>query len=259
VEIAGDFCALNPAQLQGELDLPQVFSLLRMIADYPRPGTLVVRSPHDEKRIHFRNGHLCAAFSLNLANRAQAGFLMNKLGYLLVRMGLVSEEQRDRALEVCSQQPGLRLGEVLVQSGALAPADLKRALRTQAEGVVLSLFLFPVGRFEVVGETLDINLDDDLGIAAQDILKEAARYQEEWDGLRRSLPSLDTVIAYDEAGRDKLDVARMTVHQKLVLSLVDGRRSLKDICREATMLDFEVYKFIYLMVRARILKPVVEP
>jgi len=49
----------------------------------------------------------------------------------------------------------------------------------------------------------------------------------------------------------------MTEHQKLILSLVDGRRSLKDICREATMLDFEVYKFIYLMVRAHILKPVV--
>lgn len=258
IEVAsGEYCALNPAQLQGTLDLAGVFSLLRMIADYPRPGTLVVRSPHDEKRIHFRNGHISAAFSLNLANRTQAGFLMNKLGYLLVRMGLVSEQQRDRALDVCHQQPGRRLGEVLVQSGALTDADLKRALRTQAEGVVLSLFLFPEGRFEVAGESLDISLQDDLGIAVRDILKEATRYQEEWDGLRASIPSLDTVIAYDENGRAKLDTARMTEHQKLVLSLVDGRRSLKDICREATMLDFEVYKFIYLMVRARILRPVV--
>lgn len=46
----------------------------------------------------------------------------------------------------------------------------------------------------------------------------------------------------------------MTVHQKLVLSLVDGHRSIHEIFTEATMLDFEVYNFLYLMVRASILQ-----
>ncbi|AMV72758.1 hypothetical protein JCM30471_12740 [Desulfuromonas carbonis] len=40
----------------------------------------------------------------------------------------------------------------------------------------------------------------------------------------------------------------------LVLALADGRRSIHTICSEATMLDFEVYNFLYLMVRARILQ-----
>ncbi|UWZ78672.1 DUF4388 domain-containing protein [Geoalkalibacter halelectricus] len=245
-----------PAALKGRLDADQVLALLRTLETYPRPGTLVVRSPHDEKRIHFRKGSVSAAFSINRANRTQAGFLMNKLGYLLIRMGLINEEQRDRALEFCEQNPGMRLGEVLVQSDALSPADLKRALRTQAEGVIFSLFLFPEGDFELVGESLDFSLDDDLAIPVADLLKEAARQEEEWSSFRKDIPSLETVIDYDDQGREKLAGARMTPHQQMVLALVDGRRSLKDICREATMLDFEIFKFIYLMVRARILKPV---
>lgn len=243
-------------ELKGRLDADRVFSLLRTLENYPRPGTLVVVSPHDEKRIHFRKGTISAAFSINRANRAQAGFLMNKLGYLLIRMGLISEQERDRALEFCTQNPGMRLGEVLVQSDALSPADLKRALRTQAEGVIYSLFLFPEGDFELIGETLDFSLDDDLAIPVPDLLREAVRKEDEWSGFRADLPSLDTVIDYDEQGREKLASARMTPHQQMILSLVDGQRSLKDICREATMLDFEIFKFIYLMVRARILKPV---
>lgn len=242
-------------ELKGELDLFQVSSLLQMIASYPRPATLVIRSPHDEKRIHFRLGKVASAVSINRANRAQAGFLMNKLGYLLIRMGMITAQDRDRALVACEENPRLRIGEVLVRNGALSHDSLKRALRTQAEGVIFSLFLFPSGSFELIHENLDIPPADDLGLRVQSLLEEAASHEEEWSGLRETIPSLDTVLEFAEEGEDKLAKARMTAHQQLVLSLIDGRRTLKDICREATMLDFEVYKFLYMMVRARILKP----
>ena len=50
-----------------------------------------------------------------------------------------------------------------------------------------------------------------------------------------------------------MEKATMTLLQKLVMSLVDGRRTIKEICVAATMLDFEVYKFLYIMVKANIL------
>ncbi len=245
-----------PSELAGTLDLFQVSSLLRMIGSCSRPGTLIVRGSHDEKRIHFRLGKIAAAYSVNYESGARSGFLMNKLGYLLVRMGLISEEQRDQALELCATNPQRRLGETLVEMNALAPGDLKQALRTQAEGVVFSLFLFPQGRFKMLNEDSGVDPVDDLELRVNDLLDEAARHEEEWAGLRKAIPSLETVLDFDEQGREKLAGARMTEHQQAVLDLIDGRRDLKTICREATMLDFEVYKFVYLMVRARILKPV---
>jgi hypothetical protein len=244
------------SELTGTLDLFHVSSLLRMIGSCSRPGTLIVRGSHDEKRIHFRLGKITAAYSVNHDSGVRSGFLMNKLGYLLVRMGLISEEQRDQALELCAANPQRRLGETLVEMNALAPDDLKQALRTQAEGVVFSLFLFPQGRFKMLDEDSGVDPVDDLELRVNDLLDEAARHEEEWAGLRKAIPSLETVLDFDEQGRQKLSGARMTEHQQAVLDLIDGRRDLKSICREATMLDFEVYKFVYLMVRARILKPV---
>jgi hypothetical protein len=171
-------------------------------------------------------------------------------------MGLISEEQRDQALELCAANPQRRLGETLVEMNALAPDDLKQALRTQAEGVIFSLFLFPQGHFKLLDEDAGVDPADDLELRVSDLLEEATRHEEEWAGLRKAIPSLETVLDFDEQGREKLAGARMTEHQQAVLDLIDGRRDLKTICREATMLDFEVYKFVYLMVRARILKPI---
>ena len=52
----------------------------------------------------------------------------------------------------------------------------------------------------------------------------------------------------------KLQHAKMTAAQNYVLSMIDGTKTVRDICNTATMLEIEVYKFISLMVKAKILK-----
>lgn len=242
-------------QLKGELNYDELWSLFHTVAAYPRPGTVVIRASQEEKRIHFRQGKIAAVFSLERCEKTQKCSVANKLGSLLLRMNLINEEQRDRALEVCAQTPGLRFGEALQQSGILSIADLRQALRSQAEGILFSLFLFPEGRYEIIGESLDFSVEDDLAIPVQRILDEAAAREPEWGALRDCLTSRERVFAFTEKGRSKLSAIRLTLHQKSLLELIDGRRSLRDLGRETTMLDFEFYKFMYMMVRAGILEP----
>lgn len=243
-------------QLKGELDYDELLSLLHTVAAYPRPGTVVIRTSQEEKRIHFRQGKIAAVFSLERCEKTQKCSVANKLGSLLLRMNLINEEQRDRALEVCAQTPGLRFGEALQQSGILSSVDLRQALRSQAEGMLFSLFLFPEGRYEIIGGSLDFSVEDDLAIPVRRILDEAAARAHEWGALRDSLTSRERVFAFTEKGRSKLPAIRLTQHQKSLLELIDGRRSLRDLGRETTMLDFEFYKFMYMMVRAGVLEPV---
>ena len=54
----------------------------------------------------------------------------------------------------------------------------------------------------------------------------------------------------------KLHNARLAPQQEMILSLVDGNRTIYEICRLTGVLEFEVYKFLYLMGKARIVSPV---
>lgn len=244
----------GPLNLQGELDAIHVPMLLQMLATHTQPGTLVIHGHHSEKRIHFQEGLISSAVSLNRAKQSTSGFLMNKLGYLLIRQGKISEKQRDQALVYCEAHPRTRIGEALIEIGAIDREALREALKTQAEGVIFSLFIFAEGFFEFIPGDTKLARNDHLDIRITDLLDEAGRHEMEWAKVRRAIPSLDTVLNFAPGGREKLHKARMTVHQRLVLSLIDGQRSIHGICTEATMLDFEVYNFLYLMVHANILE-----
>ncbi len=245
--------ALN---LQGEVSAIKMPALLQLVATQTKPGSLLITTRHDEKRLHFRNGKIAMATSINRADRSKTGFLMNKVGYLLIRQGKITEEQRDRALEYCEKHPSKRIGEALVAQGALSEEVLLEALRNQAESVIFSLFIFPEGHFEFIFEDFPLPAGSDLRMNIGELMEKTKRHEGEWNNIRQGIPSLDTVLDYAEKGRDKLTSARMTVHQKLVLSLIDGRRPINEICIAATMLDLEVYKFLYFMVHANILRPV---
>ncbi len=248
--------AAAPLNLEGNVASIQMPALLQLIASQTLPGTLLITTRHDEKRLHFRNGRIALAASVNLANRSKTGFLMNKVGYLLIRQGKITEEQRDRALELCEKQPTQRIGEALVEMGALSHESLLEALRNQAESVIFSLFIFPEGHFRFVFEEYPLRPGDDLALDIRDLLENARRNEAEWANIREAIPSLDAVLDYTPTGREKLGSARMTIHQKLVLSLIDGKRQINEICIAATLLDLEVYKFLYFMVHAKILHKV---
>jgi len=238
----------------GQLTTGQIPALLNHIATSDQVGTLLIRSEYNEKRISFSYGKIVAASSVNLSTKYQSGFLMNKLGYLLVRQGKISEDDRDRALVLCEGDPNLRLGEALIRLGIIRRKQLLQSLQDQAKMVLHSLIVFPEGDFEFINEEVAISQRDSLEIVVTDFLKEAAGNQSEWRNIRQLIPSLDCVLRFAPNGQDKIHNSRMTVHQKFVLSLIDGKRRIRDICNEATMLDYELYRFLYLMVRANILQ-----
>lgn len=243
----------NLPPLRGDIATVNIARLLQAAASQPAPCILHIRGRHDEKRLHFCKGHLSNAVSINRANQAKTGFLMNKVGYLLIRQGRITEVQRDQALELCKQRPKLRIGEALVELGVLSRESLLEALQTQAEGVIFSLFIFPEGRYEIVADDSETPAANDLNINLTTLLSKAETQEPEWERIRQAIPSLDAILDFPEGGRDKLGNARMTEHQQLVLSLIDGQRPIRDICIAATMLDLEVYKFLFFMVNAKIL------
>jgi hypothetical protein len=45
-----------------------------------------------------------------------------------------------------------------------------------------------------------------------------------------------------------------TIRQEAALTLIDGKRTTNDLCVESAMMDYELYRFLYLMVNAGVLE-----
>jgi Domain of unknown function (DUF4388) len=243
-------------RIRGELGSSQVPALLKLISSQKKPGTLIVHTRQGEKRFYFRKGKLSRATSIPLTDgREHNDVVVSNLGQLLVRQGLLSEEQRTQALEECKQHPLQQLDVALCTAGSLPRETVKQALSGLITELVFSLILFPKGRFEYLAQKSPIPLQEDLGIDINTILKEASQQTVEWHELRKTLPTLDTVMDFRPNGQKKIQNAKMPRHQKHILDLIDGKRTIQNISDQAHMTEFEVCKFLFVMDKARIISP----
>ena len=116
------------------MPLPEVFSWLDSSR---RAGVLTVRGVGVETVLHVRNGRVdeCAASDPPAM-----------LGQFLLFHGIITEEVLDRAMRE-HVQSGRRLGDVLVDMGAVDSDTMVAALTAKAEETVLSTFDHPHGWF----------------------------------------------------------------------------------------------------------------
>lgn len=240
--------------IQGELGGTQAPALLKLISGQRKPGRLRVLTAVDEKHLHFHRGHIAAVHSFHPTDGSPTAFLMHKLGDLLLRRELITPQQLERATEICALQPHRRIGEILLETSPLTQGDLRDTLHIQAEEILFSWLFTPHGSFEYLATKNNVPPHEDLGIDVNNLLSKAALQVEEWKGLRKTIPSLETRINFKGNGRAKLQHARMPASQESILALVDGQRTVREICRKSGIFELEVCRFLAAMIKGRILQ-----
>lgn len=238
---------------QGRLGKTKVPALFKRCAELPQPVVLRVRAGDNETAVHFAAGQICHASSRNW--RIDGGTRQwSKLGYLMVRDGLISETQRDQALELIERQPGLRFTTALQQLGLLDLEALRQILARQAKTTIYSLILFSSGEYRIEADGGAIPAEESIALQVEALIREASHHQSEWTAIRRVLPNLGTRLDFTPDGREKLEQVRLSVHQQLLLSQVDGQTQIGTLCCDSTMMDYEACRFLYLMVKAGVLQ-----
>ena len=200
----------------------------------------MVHNSREQKSLSFREGKIVSAACLDRDRK-------NKLGYLLVKQGKISEDERTRALAFCEKDRSKRLGEVLIGTGVLTSDDLMQALQVQAEEIVYSMIAFPDGRFEFAGynETPEATSEKGFVLDVMSLVMEGVRRQDEWDRMRELIPSLEMVVDFIPDQDRAVDTSPMSQYQKEVVDQIDGHRTLSEICAASHLVDFEVCKLIY--------------
>jgi len=197
--------------------LPEILSTVNR---YGVPGVLEVEYEGVTKRVYLLDGDIIFATS---TDRDES------LGAYLVRAEEITEEDLKRSTDELANTPGARHGEILVRMGLLDKSKLGSAVRKQVQAIVWSLFNWSKGEVSFkVGRSKDDEVFKIKIPTARAIIA----------GCRRI--SDPKVITARMGGRSSvlkrlplpphLEKLRLEPDERELLELVDGKRTLYDLC-----------------------------
>ena len=126
--------------LRGTLKDFGIADILQLIGHQGKSGVLTLKSGDQHVDIIFADGSVVRAESSTRDRR-------DLLGRMLVRAEVLSDEQVSRALEV-QKRTQRRLGQILVEGGALDRKVLSTFTRLQTTETIYRLFFWSAGTYE---------------------------------------------------------------------------------------------------------------
>jgi hypothetical protein len=251
--------------LEGTLKDFSLADIFQLIGLQRKTGVLTLRAKDDTVTVTFLDGKVVGADSLSHR-------LENRLGHVLIRGELLTQDQLNRALEI-QKETLQRLGFILVHYGIISVDALKQAIQLQILQIVFRLFRWKDGDYHFSQETtIEYDRDYVVPVSAESILMEGARMIDEWPIIEKRIRSYDMVFRkkltdqeivvvgaedadevefdYDAtAMRRRKQIAgdriRISREEKAIYDLVDGTMSVRDVLELSKFSEFDTAKAMY--------------
>ncbi len=220
------------------MTIPWLFQDLRA---GKKSGTAVFEYDTIIKNIHFGNGDVLFASS----NRDD-----DRLGEFLLKQGRISRAQFDAASAAVIRTKK-KLGAVLFELGILQPKELVSQVKLQIKQIILSLFSWRDGRYRFEEGRLAGKEIIPLQMSTGNLILEGIQSLD-WQIIRKALPPVKTILRPSTDPSLIFQNADLNSDQKAVLSLVDGARSIEQLCSLTGIGDFNTLKAVYLLLALRI-------
>lgn len=254
--------------LQGTLKDFGLADILQLIGIQRKTGLLTLEHGKERVSIKFLEGNVVGA-------ETGSGGVEERLGQVLVRTGKITELQLQQVLK--QQKKTLqRLGHLLVHSNFISEEDLVEALRVQSLQVIYRLFRWRDGKYHVdLLDSVDYDEAHFDPISAETILMEGARMIDEWPIIERRIKSDKMILAKtdvgggvdtaadagneadldfefvfrDDAPTDTSEAGKgagvqLSREERVVLTLVDGSRTVEEINDHSELGDFDTYRVL---------------
>lgn len=231
--------------LHGQIASFHLPDVLAFLSSTRQTGTLLVR--HDDGReasLFFREGALVYAFS------NQQHF---RLGGVLLRKRQITPAQRD-AIDALMRSDGGQFGALAVREGLLDEDQLRDALKVQVSEIVFDAFIWSGGTFEFASDTILPGHAVTISIDLRNLIMEGARRIAEWEQCEQLLPDRSIVFRVVASPRD--EKITLTADEWKILFLINGQRTIEDLCRDAEGDALHVYRIIYGLEANKLIEPV---
>lgn len=251
--------------LEGTLRDFSLADIFQLIGLQRKTGVLTLRTKDDTVTVTFLDGKVVGADSLSHR-------LENRLGHVLIKSGLLTQDQLNRALEI-QKETLQRLGFILTHYGIISPDSLKHAIQLQILQIVYRLFRWKDGDYHFSQETtIEYDRDNVTPITAESILMEGARMIDEWPIIEKRVRSYDMVfrkkmtdqeiVVVGAQDADDIDFdgeappprrrkglisdkIRISEEEKAIYDLVDGTVTVGDIVEGSRLSEFDTVKALY--------------
>ncbi len=232
----GDLDPLGGAEeltIRGEIETSSVPELLRSLLGSGETGILTLRRGDATKSIFIQQGRIVYAASNNADER---------LGESLVIRGKITARQFLEASKMI--RPGRRLGGILVEMDALDSEDLMPSVEQQVHDILMELFDWTHGEYELVIKDMDPDQVLSLQISTENLILEGIRRSRSFSQVIRGIGDIDAVLVPTGTTevRYKLD---LTAEEQEVLSHVNGLATVEQICDVSYLSNFETCRILW--------------
>ncbi len=221
--------------IKGSLKEASLPDVLQLLSMGKKTGCLSVTHRNNFGSIYFDKGRICYAAIVNRRDR---------LGDILLKSGALTPAQLQQAIEAQDTHRDEKLGEILVGLGLISRDDLHKQILLQIEEAVYFLFTWTQGTFNFEADIRPEEQDFLVMINPESLLLEGARRVDEWSLIEKKVPSFDIVFDVD-VKRLEESGAKLTEQQQVLLPLIDGRRDVFALIEDSGLVEFQVGKALY--------------
>lgn len=255
--------------LKGTLKDFGIADILQLIGQQQKTGTLRLKSKDQEVIVSFKDGAIV---------KAESSFRNKKdlIGNMLVRAEIITEQQLQSALEV--QKRSLkRLGDILVEAGALSAERFSQMVQLQTTETLYRLFSWKSGSYEFDQGEVEHDQDASSPLRAEAVLMEGFRMVDEWPVIKKKITSYQ--MAFERVGHlppatasakddeDDLDAAfggspkedssdGIGEAERRVFSLIAPSRDVRKLVDLSCLGEFETCKALLNLVNGGFVRPV---
>lgn len=225
---------MGEAVLRGDISAFRLPEVLTFLSTTRKTGTLTVAHDGKEAYLFFDDGALVYAGS----NQEQF-----RLGAILLRKKKISRSQSDR-IDALMLGEGGRFGAHAIQQGVLTEAQLRDFLKVQVSEIAYECFVWDGGTFSFTQEGQRIPQHAvTISVDLANLIMEGARRIEEWEQCVKLLPDKSVVFRVVATPRD--EKITLTADEWRILFLINGQRTLEDLCQDSDFDPFDVYRVVY--------------
>ncbi len=218
--------------LEGTLEGTTIAELLWRLGARRFTGSLVLEHGGTRKVVYLRDGLIVFAASTDPEDR---------LGPFLLRRGDV---RLSDLVEAGSRvATGRRLGQILIERGALEPPAVVRAVAEQVREIALSLFGWREGSWRVSPVRLPEEEPITLDLAVTEAILEGVRRIEAWEEIRRAVGGPRAI--YRVRPGVEVEHPAFGLVERSVLERLGTPQRMDALCREIYAPSFAVFRTVW--------------
>lgn len=253
----GSYAAVDgqEAALTGDLGVISIADVLLLLQDRQLSGLLRTNNGKAHLEITVRRGRVDFAGARGVPEE----FL---LGHFLIRARQVDQDDLDQVIAERQVSPGCGLlGADLCRRGLLSAAGLRKAMTRQTMALVYEGLRWESGRFSFhPGEPASPAAEEAaLGLAADGLIMQGLRRIEGWRIIGKEIGDFDVAFVRNDDKIDAFGRDRLLREEALILDLVTGRNTVRDLVSLSRFGSYEVTQILFRLLRSKLIRRRVAP